>query len=161
MKHTKKAKEFTKEKRYWKGRSCSKVHLASSARYCLFKIATSHSPYICLSSKHTCIYVQMTIPTMSKSRKNSVYPILHTLKWRLIKKKGIWNFSHGSTHQRHANYCVNNWTNCYFQKHYNMQYCNAEQCRIVPSDEQVQQLLFTSVGLQEEPKPEIPMCYLR
>lgn len=49
----------------------------------------------------------------------------------------------------------------YFQKHYNMQYCNAEQCRILPSDKQVQQLLFASVGLQEEPKPEIPMCSSR
>lgn len=45
--------------------------------------------------------------------------------------------------------------NCYFQKHYNIKYCNAEQCRILPSDNQVQQLPFTAVGLQDDPNPEI------
>lgn len=110
----------------------------------------------------------MTIPTLRKiheQKQNEQYlsnPSYIKVKANKEKKKGsIWNFSHGSTHQRHANCCVNNRTQTYFQKHYNMQYCNAEQCRILPSDKQVQQLLFASVGLQEEPKPEIPMCSLR
>jgi len=32
----------------------------------------------------------------------------------------------------------------YFQKHYNMQHRNAQQCRILPSDKQMQQLLRIS-----------------
>lgn len=49
----------------------------------------------------------------------------------------------------------------YSQKYYNVQCCYAKQRRILPSDKQVQQILFTSVGLKEEPKTEIPVCSSR
>lgn len=113
-----------------------------------------------------CMYVQMTIHTLSQIQEQKQNEqCLSNPSYIKVKankeKKSIWNFSRGSTYQRHANYHVNNWANSYFQKHYNTQYCNAEQRRILPSDKQVQQLLFASVGLQEEPKTEIPMCFSR